>query len=157
MKRLPLIVFIIILITIGVVWRGTLTLTFDRIIVAWPRIESNITERPTYHNQELQHAGVWLPPHTVQLIGNNHALVQIEDSNTVHTLVLTTEYGRFKIVETYTNTAQFPEAIWLALVNMYGDPAFKPETYTISFVQDGELVSFTESTRVEPNVFIEQY
>jgi len=119
----------------------------------WQSIQALISFRPGWPPE----ATIWMNPFSVQFIGKNNLLVGIEDGHTPNIVVLNFDNGKFKVLETFRNQADFTLSDWQNLVRKYGDLFYSPSSYSIDDIQNGKIISFPDLTKVSENVFLKIY
>ena len=123
----------------------------------WRSIQTLIPLRPAYHNQEENKKGQWRIPYIVQLIGKDNVMLEIEDDNNAHVIILHYAGGKFSLLEFFKNRHNFALADYQNLIDKYGDSGSSASTYTIGLVRDGKIVFFQDLTKVPENIFVKGY
>ena len=118
----------------------------------WQSIQANIPFRPT-HPGTIAWGGLY----TVQFIGENVLIVSFEDGYNPGIAVLNFKDGKFNILETFKNQADFEFSDWENLVKKYGESSYPISTYTLSVLRGKEIVSFQTLTKVPENVFLRMF
>jgi hypothetical protein len=124
--------------------------------INWEKVQTQISFRPSYHNQAANKSGIWGSPWRVQFIGNNIVFAYIEDDSNPQLLLLRLSNGSFKLVNTYKNKGQFTLKEWQDIVSKYGDKSYPVSTYTVSMVnlKTGEVINYPQLTKVSENLFV---
>ncbi len=123
----------------------------------WTSAQALVPIRPTYHNQAENETKVWRNPNSIQFIGNNHFLIEIEDDNNAYVVVLSFDGDKFSLSELFQNQSNFSQDDWQGLVSKYGDSKYPVDTYTKELIRNKEIVSFDSITKVPENVFLKEY
>ncbi len=123
----------------------------------WQNIQSSITIKPSFHNQQANSNAIWRGPLAVQFIAENTVLVQIEDDDNSHIVIFKFVDGHFIFLEIIESQADFTLDDWQDLENKYNGGGFPIQTYTKEVVRNGEIVSFDNLTLIPENIFVRNY
>lgn len=120
----------------------------------WQSVQALIPFRPSYHNQEENKKGIWQSPFIVQFIGKNNILLEIEDDDNPHVIILHFDGDKFNLLGFFKNQYDFALPDYKDLVNKYGDSSYNTSTYTVCIVRNGKIISFQDLTKVPENIFV---
>lgn len=122
----------------------------------WQSVQALVPSRPSY-SQDKSGTNVWQTPYIVQFIGKDNILIEIEDDNNAHVVVLHSNGNQFGLLEFFKNQYNFTLSDYQSLVKKYGDSSYETSTYTIGLVRNKETIMFPNLTKVPENIFLKGY
>lgn len=114
-------------------------------------IQSQITAKPTLG------ASRWYGPINVQFLSPEVTLISFEDGHIMGVAIIKyqPEEGGLQILSAAAGDSyNFSPEAYKNFTDQYRQPQFKPENYTKSIVENGEVQNFEDWTLVKDNLFV---